>query len=77
MDRAGHARPRHGARAHGGGRAGSDAPRTQAFLETLSFRAVGFYEKPGYTAFSRIDGFPPGGARHALRKTLGADPLSA
>lgn len=50
---------------------------TQAFLETLSFQAVGFYEKLGYTAFSRLDGFPPGCARYAMRKMLGADPLSA
>lgn len=46
---------------------------TQAFLETLSFQALGFYEKLGYTVFSRLDGFPPGGARHALRKALEPD----
>lgn len=46
---------------------------SQGFLETLSFQAVGFYEKLGYTVFSRLDGFPPGGARFALRKTLDAD----
>jgi len=50
---------------------------TQAFLETLSFQAVGFYEKLGYTVFSRLDGFPPGGARYALRKTLSAEQISA
>lgn len=43
---------------------------TQAFVETLSFQALGFYEKLGYTVFSRLDGFPPGGARYALRKVL-------
>ncbi|RNF28392.1 hypothetical protein NM04_23425 [Massilia aurea] len=43
---------------------------TQAFLETLSFQALGFYEKLGYTVFSRLDGFPPGGARYAMRKPL-------
>ncbi|WP_306393777.1 GNAT family N-acetyltransferase [Telluria beijingensis] len=43
---------------------------TQAFLETLSFQAPAFYEKLGYTVFSRLDGFPPGGARYAMRKTL-------
>lgn len=48
---------------------------TQAFLETLSFQALGFYEKLGYTVFSRLDGFPPGGARYALRKAL--EPVSA
>lgn len=45
---------------------------TQAFLETLSFQALGFYEKLGYTVFSRLDGFPPGGAHYAMRKTLEA-----
>jgi ribosomal protein S18 acetylase RimI-like enzyme len=43
---------------------------TQAFLETLSFQALGFYEKLGYAVFSRLDGFPPGGARYAMRKSL-------
>ena len=43
---------------------------TQAFLETLSFQAPGLYEKLGYVVFSRLDGFPPGGARYAMRKTL-------
>lgn len=43
---------------------------TQAFLETLSFQALGFYEKLGYTVFSRLEGFPPGGARYAMCKTL-------
>lgn len=46
---------------------------TQAFLETLSFQALGFYEKLGYTVFSRLDGFSPGGARYALRKALQPD----
>jgi GNAT superfamily N-acetyltransferase len=43
---------------------------SQAFLETLSFQALAFYEKLGYTVSSRLEGFPPGGARYALVKTL-------
>ena len=43
---------------------------TRAFLETLSFQALPFYEKQGYTVFSRLADFPPGGARYALTKHL-------
>ena len=46
----------------------------RAFLETLEFQALPFYEKCGYTIFSRLADFPPGGARYALTKNLsGAD----
>jgi GNAT superfamily N-acetyltransferase len=44
------------------------------FLETLSFQALPFYEKLGYRVVSRIDDFPPGGARYALTKILAAQP---
>lgn len=44
------------------------------FLETLSFQALPFYEKLGYQVVSRIDDFPPGGARYALTKMLAAQP---
>jgi len=40
------------------------------FLETLSFQALPFYEKLGYTVFSRLPDFPVGGARYALTKAL-------
>ncbi len=40
------------------------------FVETLSFQALPFYEKLGYTVFSRLADFPPGGARYALTKKL-------
>ena len=43
----------------------------RVFLETLSFQALGFYEKCGYEVVSRLEGFPPGGARYALTKMLG------
>ena len=40
------------------------------FLETFSFQALPFYEKCGYTVFSRLADFPQGGARYALTKNL-------
>ncbi|MES2152521.1 MAG: GNAT family N-acetyltransferase [Pseudomonadota bacterium] len=46
----------------------------QSFVETLSFQALPFYEKYGYTVFSRLADFPPGGARYALTKKLDAKP---
>jgi GNAT superfamily N-acetyltransferase len=42
----------------------------RVFLETLSFQALPFYEKCGYKVFSKLAGFPPGGARYALTKEL-------
>lgn len=46
----------------------------RAFLETLSFQALPFYEKNGYKVFSKLADFPPGGARYALTKDLDAAP---
>jgi hypothetical protein len=43
----------------------------KAFVETLSFQALPFYEKCGYEVFSCLADFPPGGARYALTKNLG------
>ena len=45
----------------------------RVFLETLSFQALSFYEKRGYSIFSRLPDFPPGGARYALTKMLADD----
>lgn len=42
----------------------------RVFVETLSFQALPFYEKCGYKVFSKLSGFPPGGARYALTKEL-------
>ena len=42
----------------------------RVFLETLSFQALPFYEKMGYVVHSKLEGFPPGGARYALTKLL-------
>ncbi|ALK96215.1 hypothetical protein AB595_14490 [Massilia sp. WF1] len=58
-------------------RAEEEALRRQCprvFLETLSFQALPFYEKLGYTVASRIADFPPGGARYALIRFLDAHP---
>jgi GNAT superfamily N-acetyltransferase len=43
---------------------------TRAFLETLSFQALPFYQKRGYVVHSRLADFPVGGARYALTKNL-------
>jgi len=42
----------------------------KAYVETLSFQALPFYEKLGYTIFSTLRDMPPGGARYALTKDL-------
>ena len=39
-----------------------------AWLDTFSFQARPFYERLGYSVFGTIDDFPPGHARHFLRK---------
>jgi GNAT superfamily N-acetyltransferase len=68
-----------GARGQGRGGALLDAAEAEAvrrgcprvFLETLTFQALPFYEKRGYTIVSRVDDFPPGGgSRYALTKML-------
>lgn len=41
-----------------------------AYVETLSFQALPFYEKCGYTVFSTLRDMPPGGARYTLTKDL-------
>jgi GNAT superfamily N-acetyltransferase len=43
---------------------------TGSYLETFSFQALPFYQKCGYTVFSCLPDFPPGGARYALTKKL-------
>jgi GNAT superfamily N-acetyltransferase len=42
-----------------------------AHLDTLSFQALDFYRKEGYTIFGQLDGLPPGHTRYFLRKELG------
>lgn len=41
-----------------------------AWLDTFSFQARGFYERLGYEVFGTIENFPPGHARHFLKKGL-------
>ena len=42
-----------------------------AHLDTLSFQALDFYRKEGYTIFGELEGLPPGHTRYFLRKELG------
>ncbi|MEO8392168.1 MAG: GNAT family N-acetyltransferase [Chloroflexota bacterium] len=41
-----------------------------AHLDTLSFQALDFYKKHGYTIFGQLDDLPEGHTRYYLRKTL-------
>lgn len=47
---------------------------TGATVETHSFQALPFYLRHGYQVFGTLDGYPPGHAKHFLRKTLEAGP---
>jgi ribosomal protein S18 acetylase RimI-like enzyme len=44
----------------------------RVFLDTLSFQALGFYLKLGYTEFGRLPGFSGKYDRHYLHKRLDA-----
>jgi ribosomal protein S18 acetylase RimI-like enzyme len=41
-----------------------------AWLDTFSFQARGFYERLGYTVFGELEDFPPGHKRFFMRKPL-------
>jgi len=41
-----------------------------AHVDTFSFQARRFYEALGYKVFATLDDFPPGHARHYLKKRL-------
>jgi ribosomal protein S18 acetylase RimI-like enzyme len=41
-----------------------------AWVDTFSFQARGFYEKNGYTVFGELPDYPPGHMRYFLRKSL-------
>ena len=43
---------------------------TDAYTDTFSFQAPGFWTRHGYAEFGRLDGMPPGHARIWFRKTL-------
>lgn len=42
----------------------------QAYLDTFSFQAPGFYEKQGYHVFGELADFPPGQQRYFMTKKL-------
>jgi GNAT superfamily N-acetyltransferase len=41
-----------------------------AHLDTMSFQALGFYERHGYTVYGVLDNFPPGHRKYLLQKPL-------
>jgi GNAT superfamily N-acetyltransferase len=41
-----------------------------AWLDTFSFQARGFYERLGYIVFAELEEFPPGHSRYLMRKRL-------
>lgn len=43
---------------------------TQAYLDTFSFQAPGFYKKFGYRVFGKLPDFPVGHTRYFLKKSL-------
>jgi GNAT superfamily N-acetyltransferase len=43
---------------------------TDAYLDTFSFQAPGFYEKQGYRVFGELADFPPGHRRYFFAKRL-------
>jgi len=45
-----------------------------AYLETFSFQALGFYQKNGYVLFGQLENFPPGEISYFIRKNLAANP---
>jgi GNAT superfamily N-acetyltransferase len=42
----------------------------QAFLDTFSFQAPGFYKKNGYKVFGQLSNFPQGHQRYFMTKKL-------
>ena len=43
---------------------------TQAYVDTMSFQAPGFYRSCGYSEFGAIEGYPGGVTRHWFTKAL-------
>lgn len=41
----------------------------QAWVDTFTFQALGFYLKQGYTIFGELENFPHGHTRYFLKKT--------
>ena len=42
-----------------------------AFVDTMSWQALPFYQKHGYVLWGQLDDFPPGHSRYFLKKALG------
>ncbi len=42
----------------------------QAHLDSMSFQAVGFYQRHGYVEFGVLEDLPAGHSRHFFKKTL-------
>ena len=42
----------------------------RAHVSTFSFQAAAFYEAHGFTSFATLDDYPPGYAKHFLKKDL-------
>jgi GNAT superfamily N-acetyltransferase len=51
--------------------------RTGAYLDTLEFQALSFYQRHGYSIYGVLDGFPPGSRRFHLQKNLASAPHAA
>ncbi len=49
---------------------GRDKGCAWAHVDTFSFQARGFYEALGYKVFATLGDYPPGHARHYLKKRL-------
>lgn len=49
---------------------GRETGCTNAWLDTFSFQAPGFYRKQGYSEYGRLTDFPPGHARYFFTKKL-------
>jgi ribosomal protein S18 acetylase RimI-like enzyme len=41
-----------------------------AQLDTMSWQALTFYERHGYSVFGVLDNFPPGHRKYFLKKSL-------
>nr|WP_249163219.1 hypothetical protein [Bradyrhizobium diazoefficiens] len=42
----------------------------QAYVDTMSFQAPGFYRSCGYEEFGTLKGYPGGVTRHSFTKSL-------
>lgn len=50
---------------------------TDAYLDTLEFQALSFYQRRGYSTYGVLEGFPPGSRRYYLQKRLNGEPQQA